>query len=79
MPKASFRISQVKNVSAGGIAFLLTHQVTPGALLEVELYCGAAGRRFARVVHCSKQEGGWLVGCTLNHSLNDSELEKFLA
>jgi hypothetical protein len=78
MPKASFRLSQVKNVSAGGIALLLTHQVAPGALLEVELYSGSTGCRFARVVHCTKQEGGWLVGCTLNHSLSDPELEKFL-
>ncbi len=79
VPEAPFRLSQVKNVSASGIGLLLTYQSVPGALLEVELYGGSTGRRFARVAHCTKQEGGWLVGCSLNFSLSNSELEKLLA
>jgi hypothetical protein len=77
-PESAFRLSLVQNVSASGIGLLLTNQVAPGALLEVEVEGRSSTRRFARVVHCTKQADGWLVGCTLNHSLSDSELEKLM-
>ena len=77
-PESSFRLSLVQDVSANGIGLLLSNQVAPGALLEVEVEGRSCTRRFARVMHCTKHEGGWLVGCQLNHSLSDSEMEKLL-
>jgi len=57
---------------------LLTSSCTPGTLLEIEVHGRSVVKRVARVVHSTKKDGGWLVGCTLNNSLSDAELERFL-
>jgi hypothetical protein len=36
-------------------------------------------RQFARVVHCTKQEGGWLICCTLDQTLSATEMERLLS
>jgi hypothetical protein len=79
VPESAFRLSVVQDVSANGIGLVLTFPLTPGALLEVEMHSRSIISRFARVIHCTRQEGGWLVGCALNLSLSDSELERMLS
>jgi hypothetical protein len=74
-PKALARLSIVRNVSTTGIGLFLTHTLEPGALLDVELRSRLIVNRVAQVVHSVKQEGGWLIGCTLDSPLSASELE----
>src|SRR5262245_2062449 len=78
VPESSFRLAHVKNVSSHGIGLLLTNAVAPGTQLEIEAQGRCAIKRVARVVHSTKQEGGWLVGCTLDNSLSDAELDRLL-
>jgi hypothetical protein len=78
VPESSFRLSLVQNVSASGIGLLLTYGLSPGTLIEIEMPGRTATKRFARVMHATKQEGGWLIGCALNHSLSNGELERML-
>jgi hypothetical protein len=79
VPETSFRLSLVQNVSANGIGLLLMNPLAPGTLLEIELQGRSPSTRIARVVHSTKQESGWLVGCTLNQSLSETELDRMLA
>jgi hypothetical protein len=76
VPPAAFRLSLVQDASAQGIGLLLTQALPPGTLLEVEVSCGSAAPWVARVVHATKHEGGWLIGCAFNHSLTDAELAR---
>jgi hypothetical protein len=78
-PESSFRLSLLQNVSASGIGLVLTNPLEPGTMLEVVLDGRTVSPRRARVVHSTKQVGGWLVGCTLDHSLSDAELDRLLA
>jgi hypothetical protein len=73
-----FRLALVKNVSTKGIGLLLTEPVPPETMLEIEIHGPSIVKRFARVVHSTKQADGWLVGCSLNSSLSDGELEPLL-
>jgi hypothetical protein len=75
-PKNLSRLSIVRNISANGIGLLLTRPVEPGTLLDVELRSRSIVTRVAQVVHSSKQEDGWLVGCTLTNPLSDPELQQ---
>jgi hypothetical protein len=68
----------VQNISTQGIGLLLTEPVPADTVLEIELHGPTIVKRFARVVHSTKQADGWLVGCTLNSSLSDGELERLL-
>ncbi len=79
VPENAFRLSLVQNVSAHGIGLVFANPFPPGTLLEIEVHGRSIVQRFARVIHSTKQEGGWLVGCTLNHSLSDAELERLLS
>jgi hypothetical protein len=79
VPETSFRLSLVQNLSANGIGLLLTNPVATNTLLEIELQGRSPSRRIARVVHCTKHDSGWLVGCTLNQPLSESELDRLLA
>ena len=78
-PQAPFRLSIVQNVSNLGLVLLLTYPVPPGTVLEIEMHGQAIAKRFARVVHSTKQADGWAVDCSLNQSLNDSDLEGVLS
>ena len=77
-PGAPTRLAIVQNVSMQGIGLLLTQPVPPETVLEIELHGPTIVKRFARVVHSTKQPDGWLVGCALNNSLSDGELERLL-
>ena len=77
-PSAPFRLAIVQNVSTHGIGLLLTEPVQPETVLEIEMPGQSIVKRFVRVVHCTKQADGWLVGCSLNSSLSDGELERLL-
>jgi hypothetical protein len=79
VPESAFRLSVVENISVSGIGLALSLPLAPGVLLEVELPGRSVIRRFARVVHCTKQERGWLIGCALNLSLSETELERMLS
>jgi len=78
VPETSLRLSQVHDVSANGISLLHPSPFPLGTLLEIQLQGCMIQGRIARVVHCTRQEGGWVVGCTLNHSLSTTELERLL-
>ena len=67
--------SRVRNVSTNGIGLFLIQTLEPGTLLDVELRSRSIVKGVARVVQSSKQEGGWLIGCTLDSPLSASELE----
>ena len=77
-PSAPFRLAIVQNVSTHGIGLLLTEPVQPETVLEIEMPGQSIVKRFVRVVHSTKQADGWLVGCSLNSSLSDGELERLL-
>jgi hypothetical protein len=78
VPESNLRLSQVHDVSTKGIGLLHGSPFSLGTLLEIQLPGCITERRFARVVHCTRQEGGWLIGCTLNNSLSATEFERFM-
>ena len=78
VPESSFRLSIVQDVSTHGIGLLLTDAVPPDTMLEIEMQGRSVVKRIARVVHSTKQANGWLVGCTLNQSMSDGELERLM-
>ena len=73
------RLSIVRNISVHGIGLFLTQALEPGTLVDVELRSRYIVRRVATVVHCTKQEGGWLIGCTLDNALSEHELHSALS
>ena len=77
-PGAPSRLASVQNVSTHGIGLLLTEPVPAETVLEIEMHGKTIVKRFVRVVHSTKQPDGWLVGCSLNSSLSDGELEGLL-
>ena len=76
-PKTLARLSIVRDISANGIGFLLTRSMSPGTLMNVELCGRAIINRVARVVHSTRAEEGWIIGCTLDNPLCDQELREF--
>src|SRR5262245_61474670 len=78
-PKSLARLSIVQNISASGIGLFLTQSMHPETLLDIELRSRSVVRRVAKVVHSTRQEGGWLVGCTLDKPLSGSELQEMRA
>jgi hypothetical protein len=69
------RLSIVRNISPNGIGLFLTNALDPGTLVDVELRSRFIVRRVAKVVHSTRQEGGWLIGCTLDNPLSEAEVE----
>jgi hypothetical protein len=45
--------------------------------MNVELCGRAIINRVARVVHSTRSEEGWIIGCTLDNPLCDQELQEF--
>src|SRR5262249_46087221 len=74
-PKGLPRLSIVRDISTSGIGLFLTRALEPGTLIDVEMPSRCIVKRIAQVVHSTKQEGGWLVGCTLNNPLSAPELD----
>jgi hypothetical protein len=77
-PGAPTRLAIVQNISMQGIGLLLNEQVPPDTVLEIEMHGPTIVKRFARVMHSTRQADGWLVGCSLNNALSDGELERLL-
>jgi len=50
--------------------------MSPGTLMNVELCGRAIINRVARVVHSTRAEEGWIIGCTLDNPLCDQELQE---
>jgi hypothetical protein len=75
-PKSRARLSIVHNISASGIGLLLTYPLDRGTLIDVELRGRLVVTRVAQVVHSTKHEGGWLIGCTLDNPLSEPELQQ---
>jgi len=78
VPQSAFRLSSLRDVSTRGISLVLTNSVPAETMLEIELHGRSIVKRFARVVHSTKHEAGWLVGCSINESLSEAELERLL-
>ncbi|HMF13483.1 MAG TPA: PilZ domain-containing protein [Gemmataceae bacterium] len=78
VPESNLRLSQVQDVSANGIGLLHGSPFPLGTMLEIQLAGCMIQSRIARVVHCTRQDGGWMIGCTLNHSLSTTELERLM-
>jgi hypothetical protein len=77
-PGSPARLAIVHNVSTQGIGLILPEPVRPETVLEIEMHGQSIVKRFARVVDSTRQADGWLVGCTLNNSLSDGELDRLL-
>src|SRR5262249_53790868 len=76
VPASKLRLSQVQNVSANGIGLLHAGPFALGTLFAIQLEGCTIQNRIAHVAHCTRQEGGKLVGCTFNHSLSTMEHER---
>ena len=76
-PKSLARLSIVRDISANGIGLLLTVPMSPGTQLNVELSGRAIKNLVAQVVHSTRTEEGWIVGCKLDDPLGDQELQEF--
>jgi hypothetical protein len=76
-PKSLARLSIVRDISANGIGLLLARSLSPGTLINVELSGRVIINRLARVVHSTRTEGGWIIGCTLDNPLSNQELQEF--
>ena len=74
---AERRTARVRNVSKTGIGLILDRNWQPGQALILELPLGEGVRQArARVVHATSQPGGcFLVGCTLDQSLSDADVQ----
>ena len=73
------RLSIVRNISVHGIGLFFTQALEPGTLVDVELRSRYIVQRVATVVHCTKQEGGWLIKCMLDNPLGEHELHSVLS
>ena len=79
-PDALRLSARVRDISRGGIHFLVNCPVESGALLSVELPAPAgrfASTVLAYVVRVQPLQGEWSVGCTFACELNDDDLEPF--
>jgi hypothetical protein len=51
--------------------------MSPGTLINVEVCGRAILNRVAQVVHSTRTEEGWIVGCKLDNPLSDQEVQEF--
>jgi hypothetical protein len=73
---------RLREISLGGLSFLLNRRFDPGTLLIIELSDKAKGRARAflvRVVHATlEKETRWIIGCKFVSPLNEEELQTLL-
>jgi hypothetical protein len=70
--------AQILNISRGGVGLLIRRRFEPGAILIIALpgqEPGTSHAVLARVVHATRQDKGWLVGCAFISNLSNEELE----
>lgn len=72
---------RVRDVSRGGINFLVERELPPGTLLRIDLprpSTGGEAEMLACVMHCKPQtSGGYSIGCAFSDELGDGELAEF--
>ena len=72
------RPASVLNVSASGVGLLVDNEIEAGTLLNVEMQ-GTSGQApltmLACVVHVSRRDGDWAVGCNFIRELSDRDLQ----
>jgi hypothetical protein len=81
-PSAGVYTAWVRDISATGVALLISCEFEPGALLTLELENsdrGVSRVLQARVVHALEvpPAGRWLHGCAFESPLTDEELHAF--
>jgi hypothetical protein len=74
MNDACWKAAKVQDISAGGIALVVSRYLAPGTVLAVELD-GVPHRLLASVVHTRRGTGkAWFAGCEFLRPLTDAEL-----
>lgn len=72
---------RVRDVSRGGINFVVDRELPPGTLLRIDLprpSTGGESVMLACVMHCRPQSGGgYSIGCSFSDELGDDELHEF--
>jgi hypothetical protein len=71
---ATYQLVTIWNASPESIGLFLSRPIKPGTVCYLQFRHLAISDRIATVVHVSPKMGGWLVGCTLEQPLRDSEL-----
>lgn len=73
--------AQVRDVSRGGINFLVASELPPGTLVRIDLprpTSGGESIMLACVMHCRPQsDGSFSIGCAFSDELSDGELAQF--
>jgi hypothetical protein len=85
LPTAGQREEQwqgkVRNLSVGGICLALSRRFEPGTLLFIDLPVtkdGSTRSLTAVVVHATRVDGGWIIGCRFATPLTNDELAALL-
>lgn len=73
--------AQIRDLSQGGMGIILNRRFEPGTGLAIEIpetdaYPGDT--LLCRVVHATRCDGKWLLGCSLVSPLSEEELERLL-
>jgi hypothetical protein len=63
------------NVSQAGVGLVMSHALQPGTELCLQFRRAAIEDRVATVVHATRCEAGWLVGCALDRPFSPIELQ----
>ena len=74
-------LGRVRDISRGGMSFILRRQILPGTELLVELAtkAGELRRLPVQVVHTRlERDGSWITGCAFASTLSSGELQSFL-
>lgn len=75
------RCGRIRDVSLGGIAFVLPQRLEPGMDLVVRFITQAHGSwyRLVHVVHATEQrKDRWIIGCAFARPLSEGELRVLL-
>lgn len=73
--------AQIRDLSQGGLGLVLSRRFEPGTGLAIEIpetdaYPGDT--LLGRVVHATRHDGKWLLGCSLVSPLSEDELQRLL-
>src|SRR5262249_17940125 len=73
------KAAAIHNISPTGAALLVSENVEPGTLLEIELHNGA-GRSVVTILACvvyktDAADRQWLIGCNFIRELDDHDLQ----
>lgn len=78
-PTIFFLNALILDVSRRGLGLEVRRPVEIGTTLVVEVQgCDLNRKLIARVLHSTKQESGWRLGCELASGLTDAELNQLV-